>query len=49
MVFDTPEFSQTGNKVLELTLKFLNSGLVKLWVVVQNLGCSFGLGICRVG
>jgi len=37
LVFDTPEFSQTGNKMLEFVLKFLIFGLVKLLVVVQNL------------
>ena len=47
--FYTSELSPTGNNVLELVLKFLNFGLVKLLVVVQLLSCSFGLGICRVG
>jgi len=37
LVFDTPEFSQTGNKILELVLKFLKFGLLQLLVVVQNL------------
>jgi len=37
LIFDTPEFSQTGNEVLELLLKFLNFGLVQLLFVVQNL------------
>jgi len=49
LFFDTSEFSPTGNNVLELVLKFLNFGLVKLLVVGQHLSCSFGLGICRMG
>ena len=32
LVFDTPEFSQTGNKVLDFVLKFLKFGLVKLCI-----------------
>jgi len=34
LVFNTPEFSQTGNNVLELQLKFLNFGLVELYIHV---------------
>jgi hypothetical protein len=48
LFFDTSEFSCTGDKVLELVLKFLNFDLVKVLVVVQHLSLSFGLGICRV-
>jgi len=49
LFFDTSEFSPTGNNVLELVLKFLKFGLVKLLVVVQHLSCSFVLHICTVG
>jgi len=37
LVFDTPAFSQTGNKLLDLVLKFLNFDLMQMLVIVQNL------------
>jgi hypothetical protein len=37
LVFNTPEFSHTGNKLLEMVLKFLNFGLLKPFVVVKHL------------
>jgi hypothetical protein len=37
LVFDTPEFSQTGNNLLELELNFRKFGLVKVLDVVQHL------------
>jgi hypothetical protein len=40
LVFDTAEFSQTGNKMLKLILKFLNFGLVKLYIHVYTHICK---------
>jgi hypothetical protein len=43
LVSDTPEFSETGNTVLELALKFFNICLVKLLFVVQHLSLAVRL------